>query len=62
MLETARSENLEEILSSGTGAQAAVRMLLCSGILGQFRLANEIAEENPTSTITIPLQDLDSWT
>ena len=60
MLETARSENLEEILSSGTGAQAAVRMLLRSGILGQFRLANEIAEENPTSTITIPLQDLDS--
>ena len=62
MLETARSENLVKILSSGTGAQAAVRMLLRSGILSQFRLANKIAEENPALNITIPLQDLDSWT
>ena len=62
MLETAYLENLKRILSLETGTQAAVCMLLRSGILGQFRLANEIAEENPTSTITIPLQDLDSWT
>ena len=60
MLETAQSDNLEDILTLETGTQAAVRMLLRSGILAQFRLAHEIAE-NPTLTTT-PLQDLDSWT
>jgi len=60
MIEAARSEDLTEILTSQHGSQAAVRMLLRSGLLGQFRLANEISEDNfaPTG----PLQDLDSWT
>jgi len=34
MLEIAQIENLEEILSSQAGSQAAVHMLLCSGLLG----------------------------
>ena len=59
MLETAQLENLVDILTSDTSARAAVRMLLRSGILAQFRLAHKIAK-NPT--LTIPLQDLDSWT
>ena len=60
MLEIAQTENLEEILSSRAGSQAAVHMLLRSGLLGQFRVANEIAKESATPTS--PLRDLDSWT
>ena len=52
MLEIAQLENLVDILTLDTGARAAVRMLLRSGILAQFRLAHEIAK-NPT--LTIPL-------
>ena len=60
MLEIAQTENLEEILSSRAGSQAAVHMLLRSGLLGQFQVANEIAKESATPTS--PLRDLDSWT
>ena len=52
ILEMAQLENLVDILTLDTGARATVRMLLCSGILAQFRLAYEIAKN---SILTIPL-------
>ena len=53
MLEIAQIENLKEILSSQAGSQAAVHMLLYSGLLGQFQVANKIAKES--ATLTSPL-------
>jgi hypothetical protein len=55
----ARSSNLQRILSTPRGGKAAARWLIACGILPQFTLAREIAQED-TSRYQPP-QGLDTW-
>ena len=59
LIATARCENLLRILSSPESAQEAARMVIRSGLLAQFRLADDIDKEGDTR---IPLPGLDTWT
>ena len=46
MLREARTQELDELLSQEKSARAAARWFVRSGILEQFRVANQIAGEN----------------
>src|SRR5947209_3859200 len=47
MLREARTQELDKLLSQEKSAQAAARWFVSSGMLEQFRVANQIAGENP---------------
>jgi len=46
MLREARTQELDKLLSREKSAQAAARWFICSGILEQFRAANQITRED----------------
>ena len=58
LLEATGFEDLNQILSTRTGAKAASRLLLNSGLLRQFDLAKQLEQDSPASTTPL---DLDSW-
>jgi len=58
LIATARCEDLYRILSTPESAQEAARMVIRSGLLTQFRLADEIDREGDPLT---PLPELECW-
>jgi reverse transcriptase-like protein len=58
LIAVARCEDLHRILSTPGSAQAAARMLIRSGLLAQFHLADEIDREGDNRA---PLPGLDYW-
>ena len=58
LIATARCEDFHRILSTQGSAQAAARMIIRSGLLAQFRLADEIDKEGDHREI---LPRLERW-
>ena len=54
LIQETQSENLQQILSNTTSAQAAARWLVHSNILQQFWVAREMELENVTTHSTVP--------
>ena len=59
LIATARCEDLYRILSTPESAQEAARMVIRSGLLAQFRLADEIDRAGDPQA---PLPGLECWT
>ena len=59
LLQRCGSERLDEILSRPASAAYAARWLVKSGALAQFRLSNEISEED--ISLFTPFEDSEQW-
>jgi len=60
LIQQARTEDLQEMLSKPESAKAVARWFVQQGILEQFNTAKEIEAEDASQYM--PFQGLESWT